>query len=128
MTVTAQYPSAREYLVSQLNPSGPYNATGFLQALNFSAIESIYYFGLHNISEYFVNGLEAIYEAPELVRVFGDNEYEGYHGIPQMPLFVYKAIHDDCMLFPFCYFLSVYSPVPFSASVSFYAVILCVHR
>ncbi|KAI0503018.1 secretory lipase-domain-containing protein [Xylaria bambusicola] len=93
--VTAQYPSAREYLVSQLNPSGPYNATGFLQALNFSALQSIVYFGIQNISEYFVNGLDAIYEAPELVRVFGENEYEGYHGIPQMPLFVYKAIHDD---------------------------------
>ncbi|KAJ3575835.1 hypothetical protein NPX13_g3902 [Xylaria arbuscula] len=93
--VTAQYPSAREYLVSQLNPSGAYNASGFLQALNFSAIQSIYYFGLQNISDYFVNGLEAIYEAPKLVRVFGDNEYEGYHGIPQSPLFVYKAIHDD---------------------------------
>ncbi|KAK5626907.1 hypothetical protein RRF57_002622 [Xylaria bambusicola] len=93
--VTAQYPTAREYLVSQLNPSGPYNATAFLQALNFSALQSIGYFGSQNISEYFINGLDAIYEAPELVRVFGDNEYQGYHGIPQMPLFVYKAIHDD---------------------------------
>ncbi|KAI0902974.1 secretory lipase-domain-containing protein [Ustulina deusta] len=93
--VTAQYPSAREFLISQLETSGPYNAAGFLQALNFNAVQSIEYFGLQNISEYFVNGLEAIYEAPELARVFGDNEYEGYHGIPQMPLFVYKAIHDD---------------------------------
>ncbi|TGJ80748.1 hypothetical protein E0Z10_g8011 [Xylaria hypoxylon] len=93
--VTAQYPAAREFLISQLKTSGPYNATGFLRTLNFGAIESIQYFGLQNISDYFVNGLEALYNAPELARVFGDNEYEGYHGIPQMPLFVYKAIHDD---------------------------------
>ncbi|KAI0539465.1 secretory lipase-domain-containing protein [Xylaria digitata] len=93
--VTAQYPSAREFLISQLKTSGPYNATGFLKALNFTAVQSSQYFGFQNISEYFVNGLEGIYNAPELVRVFGDNEYEGYHGIPQMPLFVYKAINDD---------------------------------
>ncbi|KAF2963827.1 hypothetical protein GQX73_g9736 [Xylaria multiplex] len=93
--VTAQYPSAREFLISQLKTSGPYNATGFLQALNFTAVQSIQYFGFQNISEYFVNGLEGIYKAPELARVFGDNEYEGYHGIPQMPLFVHKAINDD---------------------------------
>lgn len=102
--MTAQYPSAREFLISQLETSGPYNATGFLQALNFNAVQSIEYFGLQNISEYFVNGLEAIYEAPELARVFGDNEYEGYHGIPQMPLFVYKAIHDDCKCLPLIFF------------------------
>ncbi|KAI0100621.1 secretory lipase-domain-containing protein [Nemania sp. FL0031] len=93
--VTAQYPSAREFLISQLKTSGPYNATGFLKALNFTAVQSQEYYGLQNISEYFVNGLEALYNAPELIRVFGDNEFEGYHGIPQMPLFVYKAIHDD---------------------------------
>ncbi|KAI0452412.1 secretory lipase-domain-containing protein [Xylaria acuta] len=93
--VTAQYPSAREFLISQLKTSGPYNATGFLRALNFTAPQSQAYFGFQNISEYFVNGLGGLYEAPELTRVFGDNEYEGYHGIPQMPLFVYKAIHDD---------------------------------
>ncbi|KAI0468067.1 secretory lipase-domain-containing protein [Xylaria cf. heliscus] len=93
--VTAQYPDAREFLVSQLKTSGPYNATGFLRALNFSAVQLIGYFGLQNISDYFVNGLDGIYSAPELTRVFGDNEYEGYHGIPQMPLFVYKAINDD---------------------------------
>ncbi|KAJ8121161.1 hypothetical protein O1611_g10173 [Lasiodiplodia mahajangana] len=93
--VTAQYPSAREYLISQLKTTGPYNATGFLRALNFTAPQSQEYYGFQNISEYFVSGLEALYSAPELVRVFGDNEYEGYHGIPQMPLFVYKAIHDD---------------------------------
>ncbi|KAI1738441.1 secretory lipase-domain-containing protein [Xylaria scruposa] len=93
--VTAQYPDAREYLVGQLKTTGPYNATGFLLALNFTAPEALGYFGLSNISEYFVNGLDALYEAPELTRVFGNNEYEGYHGIPQMPMFVYKAIHDD---------------------------------
>ncbi|KAI0188873.1 secretory lipase-domain-containing protein [Xylaria flabelliformis] len=93
--VTAQYPEAREFLVSQLKTSGPYNATGFLRTLNFTATQAIEYYGLSNISEYFVNGLDSLYKAPELARVFGNNEYEGYHGIPQMPLFVYKAIHDD---------------------------------
>ncbi|KAH8164472.1 hypothetical protein CIB48_g3783 [Xylaria polymorpha] len=93
--VTAQYPAAREFLISQLKTSGPYNATGFLRALEFTAPQSIAYFGFQNISDFFVNGLDGIYAAPELARVFGDNEYEGYHGIPQMPLFVYKAIHDD---------------------------------
>ncbi|KAJ2990610.1 hypothetical protein NUW58_g2860 [Xylaria curta] len=93
--VTAQYPAAREFLINQLKTSGPYNATGFLKALDFSAVQSRAYFGLQNISEYFVNGLDDIYNVPELTRVFGDNEYAGYHGIPQMPLFVYKAIHDE---------------------------------
>ncbi|KAI8945206.1 LIP-domain-containing protein [Xylaria longipes] len=89
------YPEAREFLLSQIKPEGPYNVTGFLAALHLNVDEALVHYAGQNIDEYFVNGLDAVFKAPQLARVLGNNGYQGYHGIPQMPVFAYKAIHDD---------------------------------
>ncbi|KAH8159491.1 hypothetical protein CIB48_g8755 [Xylaria polymorpha] len=93
--LTSQYPEAREFLLSQLKTEGPYNATGFLATLHLNIDEEFLYYAGEDLSEYFVNGIDAVLAAPEMARVFGDNGYQGYHGIPQMPVFAYKAINDD---------------------------------
>ncbi|KAI0452779.1 lipase [Xylaria acuta] len=93
--LTSQYPEAREFLLGQLKTEGPYNATGFLAALNLNVDEGLAHYAGQDLNEYFVDGLGAVFTAPELTRVFGNNGYQGYHGIPQMPVFAYKAIKDD---------------------------------
>ncbi|KAI8625337.1 lipase 5 [Xylariaceae sp. FL1651] len=92
--VTSQYPEARDYLVSKLYKEGPYNATVFLAAQNMTNNENALTFAGQNIFDYFTNG-EGIFGAPEMVRVLGNNWHMGYHGIPQMPVFAYKAIADE---------------------------------
>ncbi|KAI0486430.1 LIP-domain-containing protein [Xylaria cf. heliscus] len=93
--LTSQYPEAREFLISQLKSEGPYNATGFLAALHLDVDEGLVHYAGQDIDEYFVNGLDALVTAPQLARVIGNNGYQGYHGIPQMPVFAYKAINDE---------------------------------
>ncbi|KAI1739357.1 LIP-domain-containing protein [Xylaria scruposa] len=93
--LTSQYPEAREFLLGQLKTEGPYNITGFLATLHLNVDEALVHYTGQDLGEYFVNGLDAVFKAPELVRVFGNNGYQGYHGIPQMPVFAYKAIKDD---------------------------------
>lgn len=91
---TNQYPEAYDYLVSQLNPTGKYNRTTFLSVKNMSAVEGDAFFANQDIWNYFVDG-KAVLEAPVLQKVMYSNDYMGYHGVPQMPLFVYKAIADE---------------------------------
>lgn len=91
--VTAQYPEERQYLVDHLHQEDLYNATTFLSALQIPVNDAIMLFSGQNIFDYFTNG-EDIMRAPELAKVFGNNWFAGFHGIPQMPVFAYKAIND----------------------------------
>ncbi|KAK5130849.1 hypothetical protein LTR08_001621 [Meristemomyces frigidus] len=92
--VTKQYPAAREYLVSQLKVSGPYNRTGFLAGDNMTVEEAFAVYANQPVFEYFINGADSL-DAPVLQDVFHSNVYMGYHGVPQMPLFIYKATQDE---------------------------------
>ncbi len=92
--ITAQYPDAREFLVSRLRTEGPYNATGFLAALHMTVAEEFVVYAGQDINDYFIDGRDTL-RAPALARVLGNNGQQGFHGIPQMPLFVYKAIADE---------------------------------
>ena len=92
--VTAQFPEARDYLTSQLRTTGPRNATGFLAALNMTTVDSSAAFTGQNIDEYFTDGSVAVLKSPQIARVLGSTGNLGFHGIPQMPLFVYRATGD----------------------------------
>ncbi|TLD18497.1 hypothetical protein PspLS_10300 [Pyricularia sp. CBS 133598] len=92
--LTVQYPDARQYLIDHLHKEGTYNATTFLSALHIPVAEAIALFSGQDIFQYFVDG-DDIMRAPELARVFGNNWHESYHGIPQVPVYAYKAIHDE---------------------------------
>ncbi|KAI8632341.1 LIP-domain-containing protein [Xylariaceae sp. FL1651] len=93
--ITSEYPKARQFLLGQLKTEGPYNATGFLATLHYSAGEAFATYAGQDMNDYFVRGLQGLVDAPELARVFGNNGFQGYHGIPQMPVFAYKAVHDE---------------------------------
>jgi len=92
--ITAEYPEARAYLLSQLKPSGPYNSTGFLQALHISISDAFTIYQGQPVFEYFINGYDSL-QAPILQDILNQNGYMGYHGIPQMPMYVYKSTRDE---------------------------------
>jgi hypothetical protein len=92
--LTVEFPEARDFLVSRLKTTGPYNATTFLSALSMSFEEASQAFALQNISNYFVNGDADIY-APILQALYNSQGVMGEHGVPRMPAFVYKAIADE---------------------------------
>lgn len=92
--VTSQYPDAHDYVISQLKTSGPYNKTGFLSIRNMSYEQAHATFANQSMYDYFVGG-SAVMQAPLVKRALQLNTIMTYHGVPQTPLFIYKAIHDE---------------------------------
>ena len=92
--LTSQHPTVRQYIVSQLKTSGPYNATGFLAALTQSPAEDAGIYANQDIFNYFVSGSDVLQD-PQLTALIDRNDVWGYHGVPSMPVFAYKAIGDE---------------------------------
>lgn len=92
--LTAQYPEAREYILDQLHDTGPYNKSTFLAALHNSPQQDIDLYGNQSIWPYFRDG-QGTLQNRMLQRIVHSETILGYHGTPQMPLFVYKAVHDE---------------------------------
>lgn len=93
--LTNQYPDAYNYLLSNLKTSGPYNATYFLEAMNMSYLEDAFAYPNQDIlNDYFIKGASVI-QQPMLLKIFQTDGVMGNHGVPQMPVFVYKAVHDE---------------------------------
>ncbi|RMD39243.1 hypothetical protein DV735_g5887, partial [Chaetothyriales sp. CBS 134920] len=91
--ISNQYPDRYQYLVSRLKPSGPYNRTAFLSAVNLTIGEAVLKFAGHNISDYFVDGLSDVLN-PFTAKVTNSDGIMGYHGVPQFPLYAYHAVKD----------------------------------
>lgn len=85
--LTTQYPDAYKYLVSQLKTSGAYNKTTFLSVKNLSFEEAVVVFSEQDAFKYFKNGAD-ILKAPVMQNVIDREGYMGYHGTPEMPLFI----------------------------------------
>ncbi|KAH8892596.1 lipase 1 [Thozetella sp. PMI_491] len=107
--LTSQVPEARAALVSQLHTSGPYNATTFLSSLNMTSSENVITFGGRDISLYFDGGFGPVLDLLASTVINRDG-LMGYHGVPQMPIYAYKAVADlispiadtDTLLGGFC--------------------------
>ncbi|KPM43898.1 hypothetical protein AK830_g2569 [Neonectria ditissima] len=92
--LTSQYLDVQKYLLKQLKTSGPYNKTGFLAAKDFTVVEAGYAYAGEDIADYFKKGA-ATFRDPKLLTIINRDGIMGYHGVPQWPLFVYKAINDE---------------------------------
>ena len=92
--LTSQYPDAYNFLFSKLKPTGPYNRTTFLSAKNMSAAQAFATFDNQTVYDYFEGGIASV-ESPIIQKIFKSDAFIGFHGVPQMPLFVYKAIADE---------------------------------
>ena len=55
--------------------------------------ETFVYFNDQDIFQYFTDGA-AFFDQPVITHVLNTEGLMGFHGVPDMPLFVYKAIHD----------------------------------
>lgn len=92
--LTTQYHKARSYLLSQLKTEGPYNKTGFLAAESMSIAEAFNFYANQSLYAYFENG-EAFFDADVIVDMVNEQTQMGYHGVPQMQLYIYKAVADE---------------------------------
>ncbi|RAQ48500.1 lipase 1 precursor [Aspergillus flavus] len=92
--LASQYPATYKYLVDQLNPEGKYNRTTFLLSQNMTIAQAEAFFAGQNIYDYFVNGSDT-FKAPVVQYALNRDGYMGYHGVPQIPIYAYKAIHDE---------------------------------
>jgi hypothetical protein len=89
-----EYPQLFKFLLKKLKSTGPYNRTTFLSAKHMTPISTLRRFALQDIYEYFIDG-SADLQSSVLQQVINRNGLMGYHGVPQMPLFVYQAIADE---------------------------------
>jgi hypothetical protein len=92
--LTAQFPEARAFVVDQLIDAGPYNKTTFLSSFHLTLVEAFAIFANQTVWNYFHDGRDIVYN-PLLSHLFHTESTLGSHGIPQTPLFIYKAIHDQ---------------------------------
>ena len=91
MTIKADQ---RKYILSRLNPSGPYNATEFFWASYMSGWQSLLYFSYVDIFAYFIGG-KADLEDPGLTDMFVKEGMMGKFGVPNTKVFLYQAVDDD---------------------------------
>ncbi|KAI1452554.1 LIP-domain-containing protein [Annulohypoxylon moriforme] len=89
--VTAQYPEAEAYVKSRLVNS---TAAEFLGAKNMTLGQATAFFSKKDIYAYFIGGAIDL-QAAVLRKVYNVEMKLGYHGVPAMPMFVYKAIGDE---------------------------------
>ncbi|KAJ5647734.1 hypothetical protein N7490_004106 [Penicillium lividum] len=92
--LASQYPATYEYLVSQLHEEGKYNRSTFLKSRDMTSSESGTFFAYQDIFDYFVNGKET-FDAAVVQHALNRDGYMGYHGVPQAPIYAYKAIGDE---------------------------------
>lgn len=81
-------------MVSRLKTSGPHNATGFMAALNYTVKQASAVYASQNMGDYLVGGVNDL-NSPTSAKMLNIDGMMGYHGVPQMPLFVYKTIKDE---------------------------------
>ncbi|KAK1452547.1 lipase 5 [Colletotrichum melonis] len=94
--VTAPFPEARQYIVKSLKTEGPFNATSFLACLRYNFLEYSTAYAGQDMYKYFANGRDVL-NAPIIAHLLGNNVLPTYHGIPQMPIYAYKAVQDELL-------------------------------
>ncbi|KAK4505460.1 hypothetical protein PRZ48_003423 [Zasmidium cellare] len=92
--LASQHPFVKQYLASELKTTGPYNATTFNSILNLDILSAFNFFANQTMTNYFRSGVE-FFSNPTYLDIVARDTNMGTHGVPQMPLFVYKAIQDE---------------------------------
>jgi hypothetical protein len=90
-----EYPEADAYVRSRLKTEGPQNAAAFLKGRDMDSLLAFQNYGGQDIYGYFIGGQADLDESQVLRRIKKVEWMLGYHGTPQIPLFVYKAIGDE---------------------------------
>ncbi|KAH8703990.1 putative lipase 8 precursor [Talaromyces proteolyticus] len=87
------YPYVGDYLTSRLTPGA--KETGvFTKARNMSVFEAFSVYNGSDIFSYFIGGKDDVLSSPITTFIFETQSTMGRHGLPTMPIFVYKAVAD----------------------------------
>ncbi|RFU26148.1 hypothetical protein B7463_g10184, partial [Scytalidium lignicola] len=92
--MASQDAAFEQYLISQLKTSGTYNATTFFAARKQNTTVDQVVFANQNVFDYFTSGDSFLQSPIVTARIYRDG-FMGYHGVPSMPVFAYKAINDE---------------------------------
>ncbi|OAQ59157.1 lipase 1 precursor [Pochonia chlamydosporia 170] len=92
--LSTQFPAFGELVEDSLKTSGKFNKTGFFASQNFTLTQAIQAFGVANVSSFFENGFNFLF-SPVTQDAINRDGIMVYHGVPQMPLHVYKAIQNE---------------------------------
>lgn len=90
-----EYPEADAYIRSRLRTDGPQNAAIFLEGRKMDSARAFRAFANQDIYGYFLNGQADLDESKILRKIRAVEWTLGYHGAPNIPLFVYKAVGDN---------------------------------
>nr|POE86454.1 lipase a [Quercus suber] len=89
--LATQYPRLEKYVFTHLKPE---NRSDFLAVKHMDIAAAFTYYTGQDMFSYFINGRKDI-EAPAVQSVVSHQGIMGAHGVPSMPLFIYKAIQDE---------------------------------
>lgn len=92
--ITSQHTEARQYILSRLKDSSPYNVTGFLNATTMSGVQALINYIYQDAYSYFLR-VESDLDSKILMDMYNADAVLGFHGTPNMPMFIYKAIADE---------------------------------
>ncbi|OTA92182.1 hypothetical protein M434DRAFT_22027 [Hypoxylon sp. CO27-5] len=86
-----EYPEADAYIRSCLKPE---TSDAFLEGNNMQSFQAFRAFANRDLYSYFKNGQADLTDSPVLRKIRKVEWILGYHGVPEILLFVYKAIRD----------------------------------
>lgn len=81
-------------MIDQLHDSGPYNKSVFLSSFDLTVMQIFGIFANQNTWNYFRDG-RAVFYNPGLSKLLHTEATLGSYGVPQVPLFIYKAVQDE---------------------------------
>ncbi|KAI0844940.1 LIP-domain-containing protein [Daldinia vernicosa] len=90
-----EYPEVDTYLRSRLKTDGPHNAAAFLKGREMDSMQAFQAYAGQDIWDFFIGGQADFEESEALRRIKKVEWILGFHGAPEIPLFVYKAIGDE---------------------------------
>ncbi|KAI8958103.1 LIP-domain-containing protein [Daldinia sp. FL1419] len=90
-----EFPEVDTYIRSRLKNEGPQDATAFLKGREMDSMLAFQAYAGQDIYDFFIGG-QADFDDSEMLRKIKKVEWMlGFHGTPDIPLFVYKAIGDE---------------------------------
>ena len=90
--IATQHPEAHSWITSRLRPA---TAARFLSVRYLTAAQAIATYRGEDIYDYFGGGYHDVRSVRVMKMMYNTDGFMGYHGVPRMPVFVYKAVRDE---------------------------------
>ena len=94
MGLASQHERFYQHLLATLKKTGAQNASTILSFTKLNVATGGALFAFQNINDYFIHGADDI-QIPLVQDLLFKEVQMGFHGVPTMPIFAYKAIGDE---------------------------------